>query len=118
MYRVTGVTLLVLSLGLAVPLRAQTGALGNLPRFAQRPPNLPLAHAPALRMAPSQAQMPKLVRPQDPGLSVSRRLPKLTFGSWPPKPGPATVLQGKNPYQPNPLFGRNPFDPPKQTKKK
>jgi hypothetical protein len=122
-HRVLGFSLFLLSLALVIPLRAQTTlqATGSLPQFAQRPPNLPISlppvRPPAVRSVPSQNQLPKLVQPQKPGTAFSRLFPKITLGSWPPKPAPNTVLQGRSPYQPNPMLARNAFDPPPKKKK-
>lgn len=40
--------------------------------------------------------------------------PKISLGSWPPKLPQVSILQGKNPFQPNPIRGVNPFNPPKK----
>ena len=40
--------------------------------------------------------------------------PKISLGSWPPRLPNVSFLQGKNPFQPNPLRGVNPFNPPKK----
>ncbi len=41
--------------------------------------------------------------------------PRISLGSWPPKLPNIFVLPRKdNPFQPNPIRGRNPFDPPKK----
>jgi hypothetical protein len=39
--------------------------------------------------------------------------PKISLGSWPPRLPNVSILQGTNPYQPNPIRGVNPFAPKK-----
>ena len=51
-------------------------------------------------------------------IDMGNNFPRLTLGSWPPKMPSMSILKGKsNPFQPNPIVGKNPFDPP-PTKKK
>jgi hypothetical protein len=40
--------------------------------------------------------------------------PKISLGSWPPKLPSVGILQGKNPFQPNPPPGTTPFNRPKK----
>lgn len=57
-----------------------------------------------------------LRNPSLPGTSSFGRLfPRISLGSWPPRLPFTPILSGKNnPYQPNPIVGKNPL----QTKKK
>jgi hypothetical protein len=43
--------------------------------------------------------------------NLTNILPKVSMPSWPPKVATPTILpQKSNPFQPNPIYGKNPFD--------
>lgn len=50
--------------------------------------------------------------------SLANMLPKFHMPTWPPvKPSTPVLDKKKNPFQPNPIVGKNPFDPPPKKKK-
>jgi hypothetical protein len=65
----------------------------------------------ALRPPNASQAFATMRQPKSPALG--NVFPKISLGSWPPKLPNVSILQGTNPFQPNPIRGVNPFAPKK-----
>ena len=77
--------------------------------------NVPIDTSRAMRPTNLNRAFHQHASPQP--FSLANIFPKMHVGTWPPVIPSVPILEKyKNPFQPNPLVGKNPFDPPPKKK--
>ncbi len=108
----------LVALALTIPATAQTGQTMSSSQFFQsfngvNPRNVNFTTIDTSKaMKTTNVNSAFRTPAQQKPFSLTNVLPKVSMPTWPPKIAspPAILSQKNNPFQPNPIYGKNPFD--------